>query len=442
MFSLDDCDDYQADFVLATLLDGTSPSQPSTSAGAASAMDTQPSSVEQQHRRQPHKRTHSGHQHTMNSTKSPDIDQGADLEESVSIEQSRSTYQPTYSRTTSEPQAKGNVSYKRAQEFANEDFPSGSQFNTARGGSSKSLTHKSPAAAHVPPPPSAMDVDFMDIDQSLPRTSGVRHPTNTSSSGVDKSLRISASTTTEELMDALFGADNNTDVAEDERVFSKKRDHPDTSRQATEHRAIQSGDAWYDKEPVTSRVAALPDRERDVRHVFPDDFPFEGTGLCLVLVGIQILPKQVAIVLYEYFMGTGKFCPGKVSVTVLTVAFALVSMVSDNITSKVQPLSTSAKVTLSGEHSTQDSIINDSGFLPSTPPSKKVRLSHCCSALFVRLLSCVNSSREALFYLKWICLEIDKAEQKFLPQTQRMIVTNIPCTGLCLIHCVVKASHS
>ena len=50
----------------------------------------------------------------------------------------------------------------------------------------------------------------------------------------------------------------------------------------------------------------------------------------------------------------------------------LVTVISENATSKVRPLSTSAKVTLSDEHSTQDSIINDSGFLPSTPPSKKV----------------------------------------------------------------------
>ena len=48
------------------------------------------------------------------------------------------------------------------------------------------------------------------------------------------------------------------------------------------------------------------------------------------------------------------------------------TVISDNTMNKVQPLSTSAKVILSDEHSTQDSIINDSGFLPSTPPSKKV----------------------------------------------------------------------
>lgn len=287
MFSLDDCDDYQADFVLATLLDGTSPSQPSTSA-AASAMDTQPSCTEQ-HRRQPHKRTHSGRQRTMNS---PDVDQG-DLEESVSIEQSHSTYQPTCSRTASEGQATGKVSYKRAQEFVNTDFPSGSQFNNTRGGSSKSLTEKSPAAAHVPPPPPPMDTDFMDMDPSLPRISGVRQPAS-SSSNKDKNLRITTSTTTEELMDALFGAKNNTDIAEDERVFNKKRDQPDSSRQAAKYHTIQSDNTQCDEEAITLGVAALPDGEHDV-HVFPDDFPFEGTGLCLVGISLKLVTKYIVL---------------------------------------------------------------------------------------------------------------------------------------------------
>ena len=281
VFSLDDCDDYQADFVLATLLDGTTPSQPSTSATASAAtMDTQPSSMEQ-HRRQPHKRTQGSHQCTISSTISPDIDQD-DLEESMSIEQSHSTtYPPTCSRTAGDGQARGKVSYKRAQGFANADFPSGSQFNNTRGGSSKSLTHKSPAAACVPSPPPPMDTDFMDMDPSLPRTSGVRHSTNSRSStcsNKDKGLRITTSTTTEELMDVLFGAENSSDVAEDERVFSKKRDHPNSSRQTAKYtyHAVQSDDAQCDKEAVTSGVAALPDREHDL-HAFPDDFPFEGT---------------------------------------------------------------------------------------------------------------------------------------------------------------------
>ena len=262
VFSLDDSDDYQADFVLATLLDGTSLSQPSTS---AAPMDTQSSSTGQ-HRVQSHKRTQSG-RHRM-SSHSADIDQD-DLEESVTIEQSHSTYPP--SQTGSQGQSTKAVSCKPAQEFANADFPSGSQFNNTRGGSSRSLVHKSPAAAHVPPPP--MDIDYMDMESSLPRTLGVRHPA--SSSSKDKGLRITTSSTTEELMDALFGAESNTDVAEEERVVSKKRDHPDSSRQIV-YPAVHSDDSRCDREAGTSGVAALPDREHDV-HAFPDDFPLEGT---------------------------------------------------------------------------------------------------------------------------------------------------------------------
>ena len=50
----------------------------------------------------------------------------------------------------------------------------------------------------------------------------------------------------------------------------------------------------------------------------------------------------------------------------------------DDVTNKVQPLCSSAKVTLASDRmspaytDTQDSLINDSGFLPSTPPRKKV----------------------------------------------------------------------
>ena len=55
---------------------------------------------------------------------------------------------------------------------------------------------------------------------------------------------------------------------------------------------------------------------------------------------------------------------------------------------KIQPLNTSAKLSLSrvqtnlaqsSTQSSQDSLINDSGFLPSTPPSKKVMQYIMCS---------------------------------------------------------------
>lgn len=119
---------------------------------------------------------------------------------------------------------------------------------------------------------------------------------------------------------------------------------------------------------------------------------------------------------------------------------ALVIVISDNAMSKVRPLSTSAKVTLSDEHSTQDSIINDSGFLPSTPPSKKV----CYNVTTVTLsyLCLVNSSREAQFCLKWIRLEIDKAVQKFLPQTQRKTVTSLgasSCQSILILNLSLSA---
>ena len=97
----------------------------------------------------------------------------------------------------------------------------------------------------------------------------------------------------------------------------------------------------------------------------------------------------------------------------------------DDATSKVQPLSSSAKVMLvsdpmSPAHTdTQDSIINDSGFLPGTPPSKKVLslslslslslcllLSECvCVCFLIKVyLPTTYSSRAVLSSMTWISL--------------------------------------
>ena len=66
-------------------------------------------------------------------------------------------------------------------------------------------------------------------------------------------------------------------------------------------------------------------------------------------------------------------------------------------------------------------------------------------SLLVRLYLCLlNSSREAQFCLKWICLEINKAVQKFLPQTQRKTVTSsvfvMSCQSILVLNLSLSAN--
>lgn len=233
VFSIDDSDDYQADFVLATLLDGTSSSQPSSS---VAAYDSHSSCVEVH----PHKRTDNGRYNT-NAHVHQD-----DLEDSISIEQSHSTYLPSQARGCD---GQKRVSSKPAQDFTVVDFPSSSQFNNRRR-NSKSSSSKSPNEAHVPPPPT--DMDYMDIEPSSLRTSILNNK--------DGSTSITSTTRTEQLMDALFGVESDVHVAEEEDVAQRK--------------------SGVTKERVTSAVAALPDRAHDVE--FLDNFPIEGMKLHII----------------------------------------------------------------------------------------------------------------------------------------------------------------
>ena len=65
-------------------------------------------------------------------------------------------------------------------------------------------------------------------------------------------------------------------------------------------------------------------------------------------------------------------------------------------------------LTQADHNTTQDSIINDSGFIPSTPPAKKVSLEPCSQALAVQVPSSGNLGkglelRPLLLY--FICLQ-------------------------------------
>ena len=231
-------------------MDGTSPSQPSTSEAASD--------------RQSQVQARKNGDHIANSH-STDIDQydQSHLEDSISIEQSRSTW----TRPFTGAKGRKKLSSKPVQGFANADFPSGSQFNSVRKRKPSSSAFKSPSAAHVPPPPT--DSDYMDIDPSLPRTSVVGNKDR-------NSRRFSASgTTTEDVMDALFGgAENFSRVSEKRSMLELGHKEEDWAYSYPKRKTSFEGkDTQSDEERVASGTAALPDREGDQ---FPDDFPFEG----------------------------------------------------------------------------------------------------------------------------------------------------------------------
>lgn len=247
---MDDCVDYQADFVLATLMDGTSPSQSSISEAASD--------------RQSQVQAHKNGNHITNgaNSHSTDIDQydQSHLEDSVSIEQSCSTWTKTFTGA----ERRNKLSSKPVQDFANAEFPSGSQFNNARKRNPSSSAFKSSSIAHVPPPPTHSD--FMDIDPSLPQTSVVGNKDR-------NSRKITATgTTTEAVMDALFGAENFSRVAE-ERELGRKEEGWGYSYYSKRKLPPGSKDTQSGQERVASSIAALPHREGEQ---FPNDFPFEG----------------------------------------------------------------------------------------------------------------------------------------------------------------------
>ena len=245
VFSLDDSADYQADFVLATLLDESPLSQESSS-------DTQSSRSEVQGR----KRARVNHNNVNGTSSQPADHDESHLEDSISIDQSHSAYALPQA-TNSERQNR--VSTKQAQDFTRMDFPSGSQFNNTRRTNSKSSSSKSPPEAHVPPAPHSMDTNFMDVEPSLPRSSVVGDK--------DKSVDFTTATRTEEIMDALFGAEDGAYVAEETVLKVNTSERREVRRKTSDHSKTSS-------EKITSGIAALPDRPHDV--VFPDDFPFEG----------------------------------------------------------------------------------------------------------------------------------------------------------------------
>ena len=249
---MDDCVDYQADFVLATLMHGTSPTQSSTSEAAS----------DRQSQVQPRK--NGDHIANGANSHSADIDQydQSHLEDSVSSEHSHSTWTKPFNGA----EGRKKLSSKPVQDFANADFPSGSQFNNARKRNPSLSAFKSSSATHVPPPPT--DTNYTDIDPSLPRSSVAGNEDR-------NSRKVSASgTTTEDVMDALFGAENFSRVAEKRSMLESGHKEEDWASNYSKRKPpLQSEDTQSDEERVTSGIAALPDREGDQ---FPDDFSFEG----------------------------------------------------------------------------------------------------------------------------------------------------------------------
>ena len=248
VFSLDDSIDYQADFVLATLLDEDTPSQPSST--LASASGTLPTGAEAHGRKRVPSDRRGLNEGVSRQNGLGQRDQSHP--DDTIIDQSNTSYPPSHLGASSRPERQRKVSSKSAEQFTDVGFPSGSQFNNARTGSVNTpASLKSPSVAHVPPPP--MD-DYMDTEPSLPRTSIF--------GSKDKSAR---STRTEDVMDALFGDGNFTGVAEEGEGVSHKPGEEEFRKTSIHGLSVE--------ERETLGAAALPERELDA---FPEDFPFEG----------------------------------------------------------------------------------------------------------------------------------------------------------------------
>ena len=266
MFSVDDCVDYQADFVLATLLDETSPSQPSASAPASGSLSSGAGISTRKHVPETRHGVNGDRTHRTGTDR---FDQ-SHLDDTI-IDQSNTSYPPSHTGASARTEGQRKVSSKSAEDVSDVGFPSGSQFNNVRTGGART---KSPFVAHVPPPPT--DTDYMDIDPSLPKTSvlGSR----------DKSIRGAGSGRTDDVMDALFGDGHFTDVAEEGVGHAPGGAGQSRTRLPSEGR-------------VSHEAAALPGGEDDA---FPDDFPFEGTSSVFTVHTVRVAIKPLVMTNYWY----------------------------------------------------------------------------------------------------------------------------------------------
>ena len=350
VFSIENCNEYRADFVLATLLDATSPSQrPSTVQSSINASTTAPTT---QSRAQ--SKNGFGNHLGTNSTMSLDdldlteLNDTASDTRALSRREGHATHKKKTNSVSSVTNKRGNQTSSNPSRTTNQefDFPTGSQFTRANKvtqntqpdsniGSKDGRSSQIASESHVPAPPDDLGLDFVDMDMDIDMDDYGRQPIarqrearedkegpalmsevypSTGRNATSLSTRVTSDNF--DVMDAIFGDENLNDVADDGNQFGFGIENQYDQRQVKG----QNNSSCKGKESEKSKR-----------------------------IGKKMLTKQV-----------------------------------HQVTKPVLPrLETEESLTQmeNQEATTQDSVINDSGFLTSTPPAKKVSLLVPCVLL-------------------------------------------------------------
>ncbi len=255
MFSIDDSQEYKADFVLATLLDPGGPTQcpsPSTLSHIPSAGQSA------QKQQNGHRGDASRVSRDLDSCMDEDgVDQDQLLDNPVVSKQGRKRSPRDRSRT--------NIS---AVDSISTQGPSGA----------------SHAQSHVPPPPSDVDIALMDVDSALFAAPPPPRATRRAATG-----RRDASTESHRVydpVDALFEFENQNDVADDGDMFGRGEvagaHPPGAMGTAGEGRGKGKGKG-KEKQQEQERTDTLTGQRAGGRATVPsgedqffDDFPYKG----------------------------------------------------------------------------------------------------------------------------------------------------------------------
>lgn len=239
VISIDDCQEYQADFVLATLLDSGAPTQPPASATTHS-VPTQ--------RKQ--KEAHNGYQNTSIPSRS---------RTKMSMHSSMKEDSLRESSSMSGPGVHMPSAGARSQDVPDQSSH-GTSLRTSQG--------RQPAATHVPTPPDSnlMETELEPLSQHFDETNPSRRGPEIDYDPVD----------------ALFEVENQTDVAEGGNIFGFT--HKTAGAETAPGRGLHSSrrivsdrsDAGPHKENVDSfrqdRATSLNLPDDD----FFDDFPYKS----------------------------------------------------------------------------------------------------------------------------------------------------------------------
>lgn len=259
MFSIDDSQEYKADFVLATLLDSDAPAHcPTSSLSNGSSIQAA------------EKRRNSYHDDEEPSKTSKIM-------------------HDEFSRTDPDDNGRRNTALQdtRVPQGDLKQSAAGGRRTNGHGvhreqGSTSSLlgpSGSSNAKQHVPPPPS--DIDFMDVDSALfapppprSRVSGRRAPPREdTASELDGDYNP---------VDALFEAENKSDVADDGNMFGHGV-HGDPHMGGATRAGVGGKGKGKRQGQDTKRTVSLRDSRPGERTVDPtggdgffDDFPYQG----------------------------------------------------------------------------------------------------------------------------------------------------------------------